>query len=193
MLIDNKDEDEDKEEQKSKDDKDNSDDIEDFLKQLSEGVADEEALKKFENQLKEALKEQNKKHRLRSILIYLFFAVTLFFVNLAAFGFLSSYLYVSSWYKGIVYILAVTIISLLLTLLEKGLKLIPGFVRKDTIYFIELIKPVTLFVLMLIANYKLNYVVFDKWYIIVFFLLISYSFQFAITYYRIKHKFIKLL
>ncbi len=166
--------------------------IKDLMNKLSESGMDDNTLKLFESKLKERLKEHKNKHIFRSILIYLFFAVLLFCVNLAAFGFLSSFLYVESWSRGLIYILSVTIISLILTLVEKGFKLIPGFLSKVNVYVVELIKPLTLFILMLIANYTLNYVVFNHWYGILCFLAISYTFQFAITYYRIKHQITKL-
>ncbi len=170
----------------------NDEELKNLLEQLQGTDIDENALKEFETKLKERLQEHEKKYRIRGVLTYLFFAVILFCVNLAAFGFLSKELYVSSWSKGLLYILAVTIISLCLTLVEKGLKLIPNFVTANNIYIIELIKPVVMFIIMLIANYNFNYVVFNHWYGIVFFLLISYAFQFAITYYRIKHQITKL-
>ena len=56
-----------------------------------------------------------------------------------------------------------------------------------------MIKPIALFMIMIIANYNLKYIVFDFWYDIIFFEILSYAFQFGITYYKYKGLIRKLL
>ena len=134
-----------------------------------------------------------KKHIFRQIGLKLLYAITLFAVNLAAFGFLSKDTTIYSWQKGLIYIGAITIISIILQIIIHFVYLLPNTFIGIRPYLIQMIKPIALFMIMIIANYNLKYIVFDFWYDIIFFEILSYAFQFGITYYKYKGLIRKLL
>lgn len=186
------DDDSDKKEEE-KNDKLSDDEINKFAEDLLKGDISNSDFKEFERKLNERQKRHRQKHIFRLVLFFLVYLVTLFAVNTAAIGFLSSMIRVASWDKGLIYIACVTGASIFLWITFEIMALFPAITKGYMPLFLAFGRPVILFVLMLIANYKFDYLVFKSWFGIVLFLLISYAFQFAITYYRYKGRIKKLL
>lgn len=169
------------------------DDIQKLAETLAQGDTNSKEFKEFERKLSMLQKKHKKKYIFRQIGLKLLYAITLFAVNLAAFGFLSKDTTIYSWQKGLIYIGAITIISIILQIIIHFVYLLPNTFIGIRPYLIQMIKPIALFMIMIIANYNLKYIVFDFWYDIIFFEILSYAFQFGITYYKYKGLIRKLL
>lgn len=169
------------------------DDIEKLAEALASGDTSSKEFQEFERKLNLLQKKHRQKHIFRTIGIKLLYVLMLFAVHLAAFGFLSSYITIYSWQKALIYLGSVTLISIIIQIIVHFIYLIPGTFTGIRPYIIQLSKPAILFIIMLIANYNLKLVVFDHWYDIILFEIISYAFQFGITYYKYKGFIRKLL
>ena len=146
----------------------------------------------IKNNKKPKFKDRFKKIIIR-FLIDLFFAGLLFLINLATFGFLSNYIEIDNYKHALYYILLLTVGTQIFDSLFRFLYLIPGMYLGLRPYILQLLKPVLVFIVLLMLNFNIDWVHFIHWYDIIVFLFISYIFQFAITYYRFKNKIRKII
>ncbi len=183
----------DKKDENKKDEKISQEEIDKITEELINGTVSDEKLKEFEKKLMGKKKRSKGLFVLKSILIYLAFALVLYAVNIAAFGFLSSHTVFASWQKALIYLLCITISMLFVTLISKIMMLfIPGMSLGLRPIFFMVGRLIVILVLMIICNYNCDYLVFDSTVDIIVFLIISYIFQFAVAYYRLKFRFRKL-
>ncbi len=183
----------DKKDENNNDDKVTQEEIDKLTEELINGNVSDEKLKEFEKKLTGKKNKSKALFILKNISIYLLFALVLYAVNIAAFGFLSSHITFASWQKALIYLLLITLSMLVVTMISKMMMIfIPGMSLGLRPIFFMIGRLIVILVVMIICNYNCNYLVFDSIIDIIAFLIISHIFQFVVAYYRLKFRFRKL-